>query len=375
MKQQLHRTILLALVCMLMLGFNACKPETTETGSDDEMLLAILKNYTNNTVIVTYNLLADKTLEFQEACENLQDNKTDANVRITTEKWAEARKYWELSEAFLYGPAEYYALDPRIDSWPLDKNKLDQQLAGDMSGVDAAYVRNHYGVNLIGFHAAEYVIFRDGQPRSISDISNNELIYLVAVAEVLAQDCIRLEASWNSNVSATKKVILEEAELEISANFGYEMINAGSAGSRFRAPQQAIREIVTGCETIADEVGNEKIADPYETGNVLRVESWYSWNSLKDFEDNIISIANSYFGGAEGYNSGESLSDYVKSKNTSLDIRITNAITNAIAKIKAIPPPFRNQLDNPAAAADIEAAMAACNALMNQLSLIDDIIE
>lgn len=376
MKRELHKMILVALACVLMLGFNSCKKDDTDlTSDDDAILLQVLKSYTNNTVIKTYNLLADKALEFQAACEELKASKTDANVRIAAEKWIEARKYWELSEAFLYGPAEYYALDPRIDSWPLDKNKLDQELARDMSDVDAGYVRDHYGVNLIGFHAAEYVIFRDGQGRSASDISNNELIYLVAVAEVLAQDCIRLEASWSSSVSAEKKHILEEAELEISSNFGTEMINAGSAGSRFRTPQQAVREIVTGCETIADEVGNEKIADPYETGNVLRVESWYSWNSLTDFVDNIYSIQNAYLGGVEGYRSGTSLSDYVKSKNTALDTKIIHAIDNAIAKINAIPAPFRDQLNNPGSADAIEAAMSACNALLDQLSLIDGVIE
>lgn len=375
MKKQLRETILIVLGCILFLGFNACKKEGSDDQTDDEQLAQILKTYTNNTVIKTYNLLADKALEFQAACEELKETKTDANVVAATKKWIEARKYWELSEAFLFGPAEYYSLDPRIDSWPLDKNKLDQELARDMSSVNASHVRDNYGVNLIGFHAAEYVLFRDGQARSAADITANELIYLVAVAEVLAQDCIRLEASWSGSISAAKKTILEDAELEISSNFGKEMINAGSAGSRFKTPQQAIREIVAGCEAIADEVGNEKIADPYESQNVLRVESWYSWNSLKDFTDNIYSIENSYLGGVEGFRTGASLSDYVSGKNADLDKNIKAAIKQAVAKIKAIPDPFRDQLDKPGSASFIEEAMDACNTLMNQLSLIDDIIE
>ncbi|MDL2241261.1 peptidase M75, partial [Bacteroidales bacterium OttesenSCG-928-K22] len=329
----------------------------------------------NNTVIKTYNLLANNAIDLFELCENLQESPTDANVLAAANKWKEARKYWELSEAFLYGPAEYNSLDPRIDSWPLDKNTLDQELAKDMTGVDAPHARVYYGVNLIGFHAIEYVLFENGQAKDVSKITTNELIYLVAVAGVLMEDCVLLEASWTDDISSTKKRILEEAELEISSNFGYEMLNAGSAGSRFKTPQQAVREIIGGCETIADEVGNEKIADPYETKNVLRVESWYSWNSLDDFTNNIISIENSYLGGMEGYRTGKSLSDYVNSKNEQLDKDILEAIETAINAIKDIPSPFRNQLDNPASAPMIEAAMDACNNLLDQLSLIDEVVE
>ena len=375
MKSRFRKIVIGSLACLIMAGLNSCKKPVDDLEGNEKMLLEILKNYTDNTVIKTYSLLADKSMELLELCEALQASKTNTNIQVAANKWVEARKYWEMSEAFLYGPAEYYALDPRIDSWPLDKDQLDQQLAKDMSAVDAEYVRGHYGVNLIGFHALEYVLFEDGQAKDISKISDDELIYLVAVAGVLMEDCIRLEAAWNQNISAKKLGILADAELEVLNNFGKEMINAGSAGSRFITPQQAVREIVVGCETIVDEVGNEKIADPYHSKNVLSVESWYSWNSLADFMDNIRSVENSYLGGIEGSRSGTSLSAYVLLKNPQLDANIKAAIADAIAKIKAIPAPFRNQLNNAGSAPAIEAAMDACNHLAEQLSLIDDIIE
>ena len=372
MKKLLQKTVLLSLACMLVLGFSSCKPESIEETNDDAVIKEILANYTNNTVIKTYKLLADKSLELLAACEALQENKTDANIQAAATKWIEARKYWEMTEAFLFGPAEYYSLDPRIDSWPLDKNQLDQELARDMTNVDAGYVRDHYGVNLIGFHAVEYVLFRDGDARPVNTVSNAEIIYLVAVAGVLCEDCIRLEAGWSDNISAEKKQILEDAELEPSANFGYEMRNAGSAGSRFRSPQQALRELVGGCIDIADEVGNSKIADPFYSKNVLNVESWYSWNSLTDFLDNIRSIENAYMGGMEGSRGGKSLHDYVAEKDVDLDSRIRAGIQNTMTKINAIPAPFRNQLDNPSSAPAIEAAMYACNDLVELFELIDN---
>jgi predicted lipoprotein len=377
MKNRLKDFVVVLWACLLVAGLSSCKDKkgngSETTGDNNTELLEIIKNYTNNTVIKTYALLADKSMELFEACKRLQESTTDANVEIATQKWKEARRYWEMTEAFLYGPAEYYSLDPRIDSWPLAKATLDQVLR-DMSNVDAEYARVNYGPNLIGFHAIEYVIFEDGHPKNASNITANELIYLVAVAEVLQEDCILLEASWSDGVSAEKQEILDDAELEVTSNFGREMMRAGSAGSRFQTPVQAVQEIVGGCEAIADEVGNEKIASPYDSKDVYQVESWYSWNSLTDFTDNIYSIENSYLGGMEGSRTGRSLSDYVKSKNAQMDTDIRSAIQNAIDKIQAIPPPFRNQLNNSVSAPAIEEAMDACNQLMNQLSRINTVL-
>lgn len=374
-KSTFKLTLLIALICINAITLSSCKKKTTTETTNDAFFTEILGYYTDNTVIATYSLLSDKSMELYDLCKNVQDSKTDENVAAAAAKWREARVYWEMTEAFLYGPAEYLSLDPRIDSWPLDKSRLDQELATDMTNVDNAYVRSYYGTNLIGFHAIEYVLFVDGGTKSAASITDNELIYLVAVAQVLMEDCIHLEASWSNKISDEKAQILEDAELEVSYDFGSEMKNAGLAGSRFKTPQAAVREFVEGCITIADEVGNEKIADPYLTQDVLRVESWYSWNSLDDFTNNIYSIENSYLGGMEGNRVGRCLSDYVQSKNATLDTNIKNAISNAITKINEIPAPFRNQLSNSASAPAIEAAMAACNTLMDQLSLIDDIIE
>ena len=40
----------------------------------------------------------------------------------------EARAWWEKSEAFLYGAATDFGIDPHIDSWPLDLDGLQTAL-------------------------------------------------------------------------------------------------------------------------------------------------------------------------------------------------------------------------------------------------------
>ena len=360
-------------IALFLVSCSDDDPTGPDTEVIDELKAEILVDYTNNTVIKTYSSMADDAIDFYNDCVTVESAKTNASVEAAAESWRNVREHWEQSEAFLFGPANYNNLDPLLDTWPLDKNKLDQVLAlPDIMEIDAAYVRDNLGSSLRGFHAVEYVLFRDGGARPVSDISEEELKYLVAVAEVLRDDCITLEASWagEDGISQEKQSYLAEAEIEVSANYGEEMMKAGNAGSRYASVNLALEEIIQGAMDIADEVGNAKIAEPAQSQNVLDVESWYSWNSLTDFKNNIHSIENAYLGGVEGYR-GTGLTEYVSSLDAELDAEILDLIDESIDKIDAIGSPFRNNLGNTTA---INAAIESCTDLMNALDKINDLL-
>ena len=87
--------------------------------------------------------------------------------------------------------------------------------------------------------------------------------------------------------------------------------------------------------------------------------------SITDFYDNIISIDNAYMGGIEGErNEALSLHAYIASVNAELDTKTTTAISNALAKIKAMKAPFVLNYQD----ASCQEAMDACKALDNVLS-------
>ncbi|MDR0763582.1 MAG: peptidase M75 [Bacteroidales bacterium] len=359
---------------LLMLGsliaFTSCEKPGNENSDSEEKYSEILVSYTDNTVIPTYQEMANSAMELFAVCDAMTYPVSQTSIDSACAKWRQIRVFWEQSEAFLFGPAEYQSLDPHLDSWPLDKNQLDQVLARpDVLEMDAAFARDNLGVSLLGFHAIEYVLFRDGDSRNIADITEAEMVYLKAITEVLTQDCILLEGGWagKSSLSDAKLAILEDAELDITSNFGNEMKNAGKAGSRYSSVSEGIEEMIEGCKAIADEVGNAKIADPVQSKNVLDVESWYSWNSIDDFIDNIISIQNTYYGTRSGSIAEHSLSKFLAEKNSALDNEIKSKIENAKSKIEAIGRPFRNSLNNEAGA---QAAIEACDELYNSLSKI-----
>ncbi len=363
-----------ALVALLISMLTACKGqnEPKEINGLDAEKTALLTQYVKGVVVPTYKSLADNAIKLADICNQLKDKPSQALVEEACKSWIKARIYWEQSEAILFGAAGDYNIDPHIDSWPLQKTQLDnilknQELLDELkengAGADGF---SSLGYGLLGFHAVEYIIFRDGKARNVSEISENELIYNAAVSQDLANQTIRLEASWAGidAVSASKKKTLEEFEIEPTLNYGEIMFTAGMPGNTsYKTQVDAMVQIFQGAGDITDEVGNTKITDPVTSGNVLDVESWYSWNSISDFADNIRSVRNVYYGSVDGTVHANSLATFMEKNHKELDAKIRKAIDKAIKEIEAMPKPFRNHLKK----SETQSAVDACNALMEQI--------
>lgn len=386
MNKLITKSVYLPLAFLCAVGFSSCgEEEYIDSLSEKEAALApILPQYVNNTVIVTYKSLADATIELQEKLENLKAEKTDPNVLAATQAWIETRTYWELSEAFLFGAVADFGIDPHIDTWPLDEEAFNNNMANQafLASMDAEdgdiWAADHLGFALLGFHGIEFILFENGSPKSASAITNNELIYAVAVGGDLRNQVVRLEAAWAGydNVSQEKQELIDDKELVITLSssedsYGENMLNAGKVGSTYRSVTSAVSAILDGCTTISEEVGNLKIGNAYRGEDINYIESPYSYNSLVDFEDNIKSIANAYLGGADESNRGASVSDYVKSVNIQVDTDVRNAINNAIAKIKAIPFPFDTHYNTTQAGEAIDACATLTTALNNAKSVVN----
>lgn len=359
MKRFIKPFAVIALCLMTAPVFTSCSDDNDEpVGNDgalsekEQMFKAAATPYVQKTVLPTYAGMADTAVELARRCEDIQTKHasgvlTEADVKSAGDVWKESRRYWELSEAFLFGPAANHNIDPHIDSWPLDKNAMDD-LLGDIRAGKKWDIANHGGYGLLGFHSIEYVLFElsaDGKtslPHNPATYTPEVLEYLVAVACDLRDQCVLLEACWAgmSNISVEKQSILAEAELDFADNYGWMMENAGMAGSIYKTYQEVAEEIIQGCIDIATEVGNTKIGRPNQASSEEDrnyIESPYALNSIEDFKDNIRSIQNSYMGSAAG---DASISDYIKKVNPSLDAELRSALTRSISVIGEIPEPF-----------------------------------
>lgn len=376
---------------------------TAGVDAQEQALSLIVADYVDHTVVPTYRGLADNAMKLAEVCDAMcaggVEALTERQIAEAGRYWLEARRYWELSEAWLYGAADVYNIDPHIDTWPLDKAAMEAMLSNpaqmaQMSNRERAaeYVGSSLGQGLLGFHAIEYLIF---EPRSTvtattsarpaSRFTQNQLYYLAAVADDLRNCCLRLEASWApaGSVDPAKLAILDEAELSYTTNFGSYMKNAGQPGSIYVNYAEAVQELIVGAQDIADEVGNQKIGNPVGSGLASDpdyIESPYALNSITDFLDNIRSVSNAYMGHTpepgrtEPYitTAPHPLSDYVAAVDPGLDTRMRGAIAAAMEAIGRMREPFA------ATSQDISmrdvnfAAVEACNELN---SLMDELIE
>ena len=65
-------------------------------------------------------------------------NGTQAALDQACANWTVARANWENTEAFLFGAADVYSIDPHTDTWPVAANDLADVLRDEkaMSNLD-----------------------------------------------------------------------------------------------------------------------------------------------------------------------------------------------------------------------------------------------
>ena len=273
--------------------------------------------------------------------------------------WKTARANWENTEAFLFGAADVYSIDPHTDTWPVAANDLADVLrdAKAMSNLDNFIKTANSGI--LGYHGLEYVLFRQGQPRKIDQITTLEYNYICAVAKDLYNATSTLEACWDSKESNAERQQIakeyvathlaidddgnQEGTLESFQNFGKAFKNPGTGD--WDTALDATLEIISGCQDIIGEVGQSKIGLPYTGEDASYIESPHAYNSITDFYDNIISCKNALYGSMEATTPNDKSLIYfcLNAGNATLAAQakaVQNKLDNALAKIKAMKAPF-----------------------------------
>ena len=374
---------MMGLTMMGLLTFTSCsssddsskKEETTEVTIKDAEYDAIVNQYVDNVVIPTYSDLKAKNSALYQAVVAFGDAPSNANFQAICNAWLAAREPWEQSEAFLFGPVADYGLDPNMDSWPLDQEAIvkmlesqqwnDMKWTGDYDEDDDAIAAAQ---NVRGFHTLEFLAFRDGKSRTLTDTAADgeaaNAVYNAANA-----------TAWAQYMRNTAQLLVDDVTTLCDAwNNGYAAKFKSHNGGDFTSGLSCIEQLIDGCIDIAGEVGQAKIGDPYDlyksgktTEALYAVESWYSWHSRDDYTNNIYSIRNAYFGSRDGSINKNSLSTLVAKYNATLDADVKAAIKDAADAIQAIPQPFRNNIDSKEAQTAMDACAELSDILENEL--------
>ena len=374
MKKFFRVPLFLVVAALTVISFSSCSDDDEkdlEFTEKEKELQMINESYLNSNIITIYKSLADEAILLQKALEKLQGDKTEANMNVVCALWFSSRKYWEWSEAFLYGPADVNNIDPHIDTWPADIPEIESIIRDEskLSNIQQFIHDNESG--LAGFHGLEYILFRSGSQRPVSGISTNELRFAMGVVKDLAMSCCRLDASWAGldKITAEKKTILSDFGISDADDFGDRLINGYQKVGNIMS---STIQIIEGFGTIVDEVGAGKIGTAHNGEDIGYIESPHAYNSIQDFEDNILGVKFGYFGGVNATSANAiSISSYVKKVNPDVDKKIIDAINNCIAKIQAMPKPFVLNYTDPRCGDAIEACEELFNAFQEAKRVIE----
>lgn len=330
------------------------------TAEQEAFLKNAVINLVDNVIVPTYTDLANKTETLEGTLHGLDVNTlTQEDINRACELFGEARVQWERSEAFLGGAASDFSIDPTIDSWPLSRSKLHQYFSGNMDPTELD------DESILGFHALEFILFRNGQPRKVTEFRTNdtyngftdisgakELKYAQQVCTLLKERTFQLQVAWEgvTTANSSRVAVVQAAGLsyttEKGLSYGEDLKQYGSAQSKYTNLKDVIEQILSNDEgsaaAIANEVGTAKIANPFSAGDISYVESPYSYRSITDFQDNIRSIRNVWYGNTTGNADAGNYSFYAFFAQTRPEVNtsVVNAFEGAINAIGAMPAPF-----------------------------------
>lgn len=335
---------------------------SSKLSEDQETYLRkTLETLVSKVIIPTYTKLADETEALEGTLNGLTVNTiTQAQINSACDDFKQARKYWEQSEAFLMGAASDFDIDPTIDSWPLNRTLL---LNYFNNGMNDEMLED---ATILGFHALEFILFRNGQNRKVAELKGNdtytnfeqisgaqELAYAQTICKLLKERCYQLQVAWEgeTEANANRVAVVKAAKLDYTTSrglsFGENLVKAGIADSKstFSTLKAAIAQVLSddegSCVGIANEVGTAKIANPFANADIAYVESPYSYNSISDFRDNIRSIRNIWLGSTDKTANQYSFHTFFASVNkNSVNTALEGIYVSAIENISNMPAPF-----------------------------------
>lgn len=356
---------LISIAAVSLLALTSCEKENGKSGltTYENTIKTAAEKYVSGVIYDIYGKLA---VAGAQVCDDIQSLKekgvngiSQADIDKACSDFLTARAYWEASEAFLFGAATDFSIDPHIDSWPLDRKALANNLSNERviealgeEGIDAI---SQLGETALGFHGIEFVLFRDGANRSVAALKANEtaaefagtgvggeqeLIYAAAVAEDLKLRLFQLNVSWNPAAPQAQKDAVEDAELNCTVNgldntYGQDMLGAAAAGSTYASWQLVAKTVLSaGCAGITDEVASTKMGQAHNGEDVNYIESPYSKNSFTDFKNNILSVQYSLYG---SYGATTAASDsfmaFLEKYHAANATALKTALAGALAKL------------------------------------------
>jgi len=295
--------------------------------------VAMLESLGSEVIIPTYRSFADQTAVLTSTAESFCNDPTASSLRELQDQWERARIAWKQMDVANFGPyaEQPWRLGPKIDSWPVREDTIDQQLAGDGT-LDLEHV-SALGAASRGLPALEYLIFDpEGVQAAFARFEEDSGPRRCEYAIALSQD-LRVNA---------------EAIVEAWSHDGDDYLGAltasGAPGAPFMSVGDASNEIINRMVFLTENIMRLKLGRPLglDSGGDARpdqVESRYSDGSVQDILANLDGLENLYRG-RFGDHRGVGVQRWVRWFSPDTDQEVLASILRARWAVEAIPEPL-----------------------------------
>ncbi|MGB8330572.1 MAG: imelysin family protein, partial [Polyangiales bacterium] len=242
---------------------------------------AMLESLGSDVIIPTYGWFADRTGGLVSSAESFCGKPSASSLESFQEQWRNARDAWKQMEVANFGPyaEQPWRLGPKIDSWPVREDTIEEQLAGD-GRLDLEHVST-LGATSRGFPALEYLIFdSDGVSAALLRFEDEggprRCEYAIALSEDLRANAEAMVQAWS-----------HEGDDYLGA-----LTASGEPGTPFMSVADASNEMVNRMVFLAENIMRIKLGRPLglDSGGEARpdqVESRYSDGSIQDILANL----------------------------------------------------------------------------------------
>lgn len=212
------RILLAVLTSALLLSTVGC-----ERGFDRE---AMLQNIVDQVILPNQTAFAEKAAELEAAVRTFYSEPTEENRVVAQSAWREAVDAWSHVQMFSMGPINRDFHHPPIDRTPTNVDGIEQTIAEQHSITPSLVAQG--GSNRKGLPALEYLLFEANLN------TQNHHDYLLATADVLAQNAAALEVAWqeyasgfvsaeldNRNTNSSISMLVNEMVRQLEFVMGY----------------------------------------------------------------------------------------------------------------------------------------------------------
>ncbi len=307
-----RRTLALGLPLWLGLAVSGC---ATHSQTQAPTPQAVVKTFVAAVVQPNAKALVAQTAALQEAIARLSEQPSEQHLEAARQAWRSARRTWETSESWAFGPAQTQGFDGAMDDWPVNRRDLATALAEDpFTAASFAALSD----TAKGFHGIEWMLWggRTGTSPTADQLTANDLAYLRLAAGDLHRQAEGLLASWSG-----------------PQGYGARISSPAEAGT-------AVQEMLQGVIGLLQEEGDEKLGQPLKTRDPHTLESADSGNTRADLLANVE--------GARRVLVSTGLLELIRRRDADLGQRIATQTARAVDLAKGLPDPINDHLDNPA---------------------------